>query len=106
MRRMHIGHSPFSLICQKNPKELKSPKEWYPKEKVDGVVEMNSKYEISTKENREFLKASCEELLNFGHRFPSPNGGSYYLGTTEHHGRTEIGKPGSPVVWLMYTVWV
>ena len=41
---------------------------------------MNSKYEISTKENREFLKASCEELLNFGHRFPSPNGGSYYLG--------------------------
>ena len=40
---------------------------------------MNSKYEISTKENREFLKASCEELLNFGHRFPSPNGGSYYL---------------------------
>lgn len=30
---------------------------------------MNSKYEISTKENREFLKASCEELLNFGHRF-------------------------------------
>ena len=41
---------------------------------------MNSKYEISTKENREFLKASCEEFLNFGHRFPSPNGGSYYLG--------------------------
>ena len=41
---------------------------------------MNSKYEINTKENREFLKASCEDLLNFGHRFPSPNGGSYYLG--------------------------
>ena len=41
---------------------------------------MNSKYEIDTKENREFLKASCEDLLNFGHRFPSPNGGSYYLG--------------------------
>ena len=41
---------------------------------------MNSKYEIGTKENREFLKASCEDLLNFGHRFPSPNGGSYYLG--------------------------
>ena len=41
---------------------------------------MNSKYEIGTKENREFLKASGEDLLNFGHRFPSPNGGSYYLG--------------------------
>lgn len=41
---------------------------------------MNSKYEINTKENREFLKAFCEDLLNFGHRFPSPNGGSYYLG--------------------------
>lgn len=60
---------------------MKSPKKnGILKKKVDGVVEMNSKYEISTKENREFLKASCEELLNFGHRFPSPNGGSYYLG--------------------------
>ena len=81
MRRMRIWHSPFSSICQKNPKELKSPKKnGILKKKVDGVVEMNRKYEISTKENREFLKASCEDLLNFGHRFPSPNGGSYYLG--------------------------
>ena len=58
---------------------------------------MNSKYEINTKENREFLKASCEDLLNFGHRFPSPNGGSYYLG--------DDGKPGSPAAWHMYTAW-
>ena len=67
---------------------------------------MNSKYEISTKENREFLKASCEELLNFGHRFLQRMEVPIIWGTTEHHGRTETGKPGSPVVWLMYTVWV
>ena len=60
---------------------MKSPKKnGILRKKADGVVEMNSKYEINTKENREFLKASCEDLLNFGHRFPSPNGGSYYLG--------------------------
>ena len=40
----------FSSICQKNPKELKSPKKnGILKKKVDGVVEMNRKYEISTK---------------------------------------------------------
>ena len=84
---------------------MKSPKKnGILKKKVDGVVEMNSKYEISTKENREFLKASCEELLNFGHRFPSTNGGSYYLG--------DDGTPWKDrnretwITWLMYTVWV
>ena len=85
---------------------MKSPKKnGILKKKVDGVVEMNSKYEINTKENREFLKASCEDLLNFGHRFPSPNGGSYYLGDDGTHGRTETGKPGSPAAWHMYTAW-
>ena len=38
------------------------------------------KYQIDTKENREFLKGLREELLAFGRRFPSPGGGSYYLG--------------------------
>ncbi len=40
----------------------------------------NAKYQIDTKENREFLKELREELLAFGHGFPSPGGGSYYLG--------------------------
>ena len=64
---------------------------------------MNRNYEISTKENREFVKASCEDLLNFGHRFPSPNGLIIWGRRTP---QTETGKPGSPVVWRMYTVWV
>ena len=38
------------------------------------------KYHIDTEENRVFLKELREELLAFGHRFPSPGGGSYYLG--------------------------
>ena len=38
------------------------------------------KYEIDTPQNRQFLKENAEGLLQFGHRFPSPGGGSYYLG--------------------------
>ncbi len=38
------------------------------------------KYQIDTPENRAFLQANAEALLSFGHRFPSPEGGSYYLG--------------------------
>ena len=39
-----------------------------------------SKYQIDTPENRDFLRTNAEGLLRFGHRFPSPGGGSYYLG--------------------------
>ena len=38
------------------------------------------KYQIDTEENRSFLKELREELLSFGKDFPSPGGGSYYLG--------------------------
>ena len=38
------------------------------------------KYEINTAENREFLKELRDSLLYFGHKFPSPEGGAYYLG--------------------------
>jgi len=41
---------------------------------------MNKKYQIDTVENRAFLKEMRDGLLNFGHNFPSPGGGSYYLG--------------------------
>ncbi len=41
---------------------------------------MSKKYQIDTTENREFLKEMRDDLLGFGHRFPSPGGGSYYLG--------------------------
>ena len=40
----------------------------------------NLNYQIDTEENRKFLKELREELLSFGQRFPSPGGGSYYLG--------------------------
>ena len=38
------------------------------------------KYELDSAENREFLLGLRDNLLSFGHRFPSPGGGSYYLG--------------------------
>lgn len=38
------------------------------------------KYILNTSENIQFLKECCGTLLSFGHRFPSPGGGSYYLG--------------------------
>ena len=60
----------------------------------------NRKYMLGTEENKQFLKEMREGLLRFGHQFPSPGGSSYYLGDD---GRTEIVKPGSPHVWLMYT---
>lgn len=44
------------------------------------MSENKKKYQIDTQENRDFLKGICENLLSFGHKFPSPGGGSYYLG--------------------------
>ena len=41
---------------------------------------MEKKYMLGTEENRAFLKELREDLLQFGRRFPSPEGGSYYLG--------------------------
>ncbi|MCD7954319.1 MAG: AGE family epimerase/isomerase [Lachnospiraceae bacterium] len=42
--------------------------------------EANAKYQIDTEENRAFMAEIREDLLCFGHQFPSPQGGSYYLG--------------------------
>lgn len=41
---------------------------------------MENKYRIDTPENKAFLAAIRENLLAFGHRFPAPDGSSYYLG--------------------------
>ncbi len=41
---------------------------------------MNAKYIIDTAENKAFMNELTNDLLNFGHKFPSPNGSSYYLG--------------------------
>lgn len=38
------------------------------------------KYCIDTQENKDFLRELGEGLLQFGQRFPSPGGSSYYLG--------------------------
>ncbi len=44
------------------------------------VPVMNKKYMIDTDENKAFMKMLTEDLLCFGHRFPSEAGSSYYLG--------------------------
>ena len=41
---------------------------------------MSRKYEYGTEENERFLAELRDDLLNFGHKFPSPGGSSYYLG--------------------------
>lgn len=41
---------------------------------------MDKKYQIDTEENRNFLEKVRNDLLDFGHHFPSPGGSSYYLG--------------------------
>lgn len=38
------------------------------------------KYILDTTENKAFVREMRNSLLEFGHRFPSPGGGSYYLG--------------------------
>lgn len=43
-------------------------------------MSMEKKYQLDTKENKEFLAGIREGLLNFGRRFPAPGGSSYYLG--------------------------
>ena len=59
------------------------------------MSELQKKYQIDTEENKKFQEEIRENLLNFGHPFPSPKGSSYYLEMTEHHGRRETVKPGS-----------
>ena len=41
---------------------------------------MNRKYQIDTSENKAFMKQMRDDLLSFGHQFPSPGGSAYYLG--------------------------
>ena len=41
---------------------------------------MDERFVIDTKENKQYLAGLRDELLHFGRRFPSPGGGSYYLG--------------------------
>lgn len=44
------------------------------------VATRDPKYVLGTSENRAFLEAARNGLLDFGHAFPSPGGGSYWLG--------------------------
>lgn len=43
-------------------------------------MSIDKKYLIDTAENEKFLEDVRNTLFNFGHKFPSPGGGSYYLG--------------------------
>ena len=42
---------------------------------------MDKRYVLDAKENQEYMSKMCEELLSFGHKFPSEGGASYYLGS-------------------------
>lgn len=42
--------------------------------------EQNRKYVLDAQENRRFMNEVTDTLLNFGHRFPSPEGSAYFLG--------------------------
>lgn len=44
------------------------------------MEDMIKKYQIDTEENKAFLQELADDLLRFGHRFPSPEGSSWYLG--------------------------
>ena len=55
--------------------------DFYNKMKIGTIVKWeNKKYLIDTDENKKFLEDVRNGLLKFGHAFPSPGGGSYYLG--------------------------
>ena len=41
---------------------------------------MSDKYLLDSEENKSFLKSMTKNLIEFGRRFPSPEGASYYLG--------------------------
>ena len=41
---------------------------------------MDKKYQIDTTENKAWMQELRDRLLAFGHRFPSKEGGAYYLG--------------------------
>lgn len=43
------------------------------------MTNLDRKYQIDTEENRTFLEKMRDELLAFGHQFPSPGGSAYYL---------------------------
>lgn len=41
---------------------------------------MNTKYQLNSKENKDFQKMLRDELIEFGRKFPSEGGASFYLG--------------------------
>ena len=45
-----------------------------------GAFTLEAKYQIDTPENKTFLQENAKALWNFGRRFPSEGGSSYYLG--------------------------
>lgn len=57
----------------------------------------DKKYQLGTAENKAFLDAARDNLLNFGTKFPgSPTAAPTGWATTAPHGRTAIAPLGSP----------
>ena len=43
-------------------------------------MQIEAKYTLGVPENKAWLNEQRDNLMNFGHAFPSPGGGSYWLG--------------------------
>lgn len=56
---------------------------------------MKRNYQLDTEENKCFMKEVRNNLLHFGHKFPSPDGSSYYLG-----------KDGTPWIDRSRETWI
>lgn len=56
---------------------------------------MDRKYVIDSQENKDFMKSMTDELIDFGRRFPAPDGSSYYLG-----------DDGTPMIERNRELWI
>ena len=53
-------------------------------------------YVFGSKENHDLLEAETNEPLHFGHHFPAPQGGSYWLDDTGKPDLTPTIHTGTP----------
>ena len=63
----------------------------------------NGKYQIGTKENKEFLKEIRKNLLEFGRQFQRQMAALTISEMIELHGKTEIVRHGLQAVCCTYT---
>ena len=75
MEKMNAFIAEPDCVSAENPGEKKRESRYFSRGRT-----IAEKYKYGTVENQEFLKEIRETLFAFGRKFPSPAGGSYYLG--------------------------